>query len=68
MILDNTVLIYAVYNHNRPQKLNEHFLKSVPSMAEAEEIKEMLLNDPDKADNILRLVFRSKSIDRRGKR
>ena len=62
MILNNDILIYAVYNHSRPRKLNEHFLKSVPSYAEALKIEKELKQDPDKADNIARLIFRKQSI------
>ena len=61
MILNNDILIYAVYKHSHPRKLNEHFLKSVPSYAEALRIENEIMKDPDKAANIARLIFREQS-------
>ena len=62
MILNNDILIYAVYKHSHPRKLNEHFLTSVPSYEEALRIKKDLMLNPDKADNIAKLIFRKQSI------
>ena len=61
MILNDDILIYAVYKHSHPRKLNEHFLKSVPSYAEAQRIRRQLMEDPGKAANIARLIFRAQS-------
>ncbi len=61
MILNEDILIYVVYKHSHPHKLNEHFLKSVPSYAEAQKIRKQLMEDPDKVTNIARLIFRAQS-------
>ncbi len=65
MLLNTDVMIYAVYNHKRQRQPQEHFLKRVPTLAEAMRIERKLFCDPAKAANLQRLVFRFHAIDRR---
>lgn len=68
MLLNTDVLIYAVYKHKRQHKPQEHFLKRVPTLAEAMRIEKKLFCDPAKAANLKRLVFRFNPLIEAGKR
>lgn len=52
------ILIYAVYKHDEKYASGQ-FIKAVKSYTEALEFEEQLKQDPNKADNISRLIFRS---------